>query len=158
MLTTSSIVFDRYIFPAMPAAVWVMVGAVPESVGRSRLVAALLAFVAVFSLGATREYLAWTDARDRAVRDLEASGVSADDIDGGFEVNGPRHFAAFVARTGKLLGGPQAPWWVEGARYRIAFWPSTDGRCRTVRSYPFWTWPGSGDRAIHVLDCAASAP
>jgi hypothetical protein len=156
-LGTSSFVFDRYLLPVMPAALWLVWAGVPESVARSRLALALLALVAVFSLGATREYLAWTEARERAVRELEASGVPAADIDGGFEVNGPRHFAAFAARTGKLLGDSRSPWWVEGARYRVAFWPSTDGRCRTIRSYPFWTWPGSGDRAIHVLDCASPA-
>lgn len=47
-----------------------------------------LCLVVLFSLSATRDYLAWNDARWRAAHKLEASGVSPARIDGGHEYNG----------------------------------------------------------------------
>ena len=155
-VATGSIVFDRYVFPLMPAVVWIALDAAPLDLARSRVAIAAIAVMAIFSVGATREYLGWNSARDHAVRDLEARGVSADGIDGGFEVNGPRHFSAYLARTGRLVGRQPTPWWVGGARWRISFWPTSEPGCTTAAEYPFWSWPGGGARAIRVIDCPAS--
>jgi hypothetical protein len=67
-------------------------------------------------------------------------------------VNGPRHFAAFAAKYGRLMDG-DGVWWVRGAHYRISFWPSAIPTCRNVASYPYWTWPGGGSPGIYVLYC-----
>jgi hypothetical protein len=145
-VATTGFLFDRYVFVLMPAAIWLALEHAPP---RSSLPLVLLIPVALFSVGATREYLGWAGARDRAVRALEASGVAADQIDGGFEINAERRFAGFFARTGRL-GGERGEWWSEGARYRISFFP--DPRCPTVARERYWSWFRT--RAIEVLDCA----
>jgi 4-amino-4-deoxy-L-arabinose transferase-like glycosyltransferase len=153
LIGTSTFIFDRYLLPLLPVVVLLGLDAAPREVACSRVVVACLAVSGLFSMALTREYLAWNDARDRAVRALHARGVPPADIDGGFEQNGPLHFEAFVKRTGKLLSGEF--FWVEGARYRISFWPSRTPECTTEERYPYWTWPGGGDPAIYVLHCPA---
>jgi hypothetical protein len=154
---TSRFLFDRYVFVAMPAAVWLALDALPAPLGTARVALAAIALVALFSVGATREYLAWNGARDRAVRDLEARGVPASDIDGGFEVNGARLFAAWFRRTGTLNGEGRNVWWAGDARHRLAFRADAIPGCREESAWPYWSWPGAGPRAIHVLDCGSMA-
>ncbi len=152
-LSTGSLIFDRYLLPLLPAVLWLGLDAAPEGLGRSPILVACAVVSGLVSVAGTREYLSWNDARDRAVRALDARGVPAADVDGGFEANGPRHFEAFRQRTGKLLH-PGA-FWVTGAPYRLSFGPARDPGCVTVERYPYWTWPGGGERAVYTLRCAA---
>ena len=55
-------------------------------------------------------------------------------------------------RTGRLFE-PDGSWWASGASYRISFWPSRTGSCQTTASYPYWTAPLTGARALYVLHC-----
>jgi hypothetical protein len=154
VLGTSAVVYDRYLLPVLPVAVWIALDALPAEVVWSSVTVGALLVTALLSAGATREYLAWNGARAAAVHDLQARGVRDTDVDGGFEVNGPRFFEEFVRRTGQLEN-KAGTFWVENARYRLAFGPLPD--CREIVRYPFWTWPGTGERAIVVLDCGAQA-
>jgi hypothetical protein len=152
-LATGAFIFDRYLLPLLPVVVVLGLDAAPPDLCRSPVVAACLCGSGLFSAALTHEYLSWNDARDRAVRALQARGVPPADIDGGFEHNGPARFEAYLKRTGKLGSGES--FWVEGARYRISFQPSHTPECSTQERYPYWTWPGGGDPAIYVLDCPA---
>jgi 4-amino-4-deoxy-L-arabinose transferase-like glycosyltransferase len=153
LLATCPYIFDRYLLPLVPAAFLMALDALPESVSRSRGVLLGLGLFGLYSVLTTREYLAWNAARDRAVRGLEARGIASTDIDGGFEVNGPRHFLGYLRRTGRINTTPGS-WWAHGARYRLSFWPSRTPDCRTIERHPFWTWPGARTDAMYVLDCA----
>ena len=156
-LATGKILFDRYVFVIMPVMIWLAIDAVGRRVALAPVSLAIFAVIAVFSIGATHEYLAWNAARDTAVRDLETRGVAAADIDGGFEINGPRRFASYVHETGLICGKGPNLWWGEGARYVLGFWPDiSEPGCQAIARYPFWTWPLTGERAVYVLDCAAN--
>ena len=67
-------------------------------------------------------------------------------------MNGPRHFQSYVRRTGLLLW-KEGSFWIEDAPYRISFSPSRSSACATEEHYPYWTWPGGGERAMYVLHC-----
>jgi hypothetical protein len=155
-LCTSNVMFDRYLLPLLPMVFWLGLDAAPPDLARSPVVIAWFLASGLFSVATTREYLSWNGARDVAVRALLARGIPATDIDGGFEVNGPVHFETSWKRTGKLLG-TDGFFWVENARYRISLWPSRHVGCTTQERYPYWTWPGGGDPALFVLECAPAA-
>jgi hypothetical protein len=152
-LVTATFLFDRYLIPLLPVVVLLGLDAAPPRLASSPVLVACLIVSGLFSVAGTREYLSWNDARDRAVRALVARGIPPADVDGGFELNGPLHFEAFLERTGKLLA-PRS-FFLEGAPYRISFWPSGAPGCTTEGRYPYWTWPGGGDRAMYVLHCSA---
>jgi 4-amino-4-deoxy-L-arabinose transferase-like glycosyltransferase len=151
-LSTSTGIFDRYLLPLLPVVVLLGLDAAPRDLARSPAVVAVLVVSGLFSVAGTREYLSWAGARDRAVRALVARGIPAADIDGGYEVNGPLHFESYRRRTGELLGNNDF-FWLENAPYRISFWPSRSPGCITQEHYPYWTWPGGGERAVYVLQC-----
>jgi hypothetical protein len=151
-LCTQTYIFDRYLIPVIPVVLWLGLDAAPPSLVRPRVIVACLVASGLFSVAGTREYLSWGAARDRAVRALVARGVPATAIDGGFEINGPLHFEAYRRRTGKLIGDDDF-FWLENAPYRISVWPSRRPDCTTLDRYPYWTWPGGGDRALYVLEC-----
>ncbi len=155
-LCTATFIFDRYLLPLLPVVFLLGLDAAPPFLSRSRVVLGVLLVSGLFSVAATHEYLSWNDARDRAVRALQARGIPDADVDGGFEVNGPRHFEAFRRRTGKLSA--DGYFWLEKARYRVSFWPSRTPSCSTTERYPYWTWPGGGDLALYVLDCGVTSP
>jgi 4-amino-4-deoxy-L-arabinose transferase-like glycosyltransferase len=154
-LATGPFLFDRYLLPALPMVVLLGLQAAPAQVPRSPLFLGWIVALAVFSLGGTREYLSWNDARDRAVRALFASGIPVGDVDGGFEVNAPRHFEAYLKRTGALTRDES--FWLKRTPYRISFWPASDPACTTEARYPYWTWPGSREQAVYVVHCPAQA-
>jgi 4-amino-4-deoxy-L-arabinose transferase-like glycosyltransferase len=152
LLCTGTFCFDRYLLPFLPVVVLVGVDAVPADIIKSRAVVLCLVLCGLCSVAGTREYLSWNGAREKAVRDLHAQGVPDGDVDGGFEVNGPRHFQSFLKQTGKLVSGDD-DFWVKQAPYRISFWPARAPGCTTLGRFPYWTWPGGGDPAIYVVHC-----
>ncbi len=154
-LATGPFIFDRYLLPLLPVVLFLGLDAAPPGLARSNVIVACALVSGLFAAGGTHEYLSWNGARDRAVRELIARGVPATDIDGGFEVNGPLCFEAYLKRTGKLRD--DGSFWVEDAPYRIGFWPARSAGCVTEGRYPYWTWPGSGGRAVYALRCEAAA-
>jgi len=165
ILCTSTFVFDRYLLPVLPVVLLLGVDAAPHGLARAPVAVGCVILTGLFSAAATREYLSWNDARQRAVQALLARGIASTEIDGGFEVNGPLHFQAFAERTGKLLPN-DGSFWVHNAAYRLSFWPSTIDTtaesphrpgCADWGRFPYWTWPGGGERAIYVIYCPKSA-
>jgi hypothetical protein len=126
-LATATFIFDRYLLPLLPAVVLLGLDVAPSDLVRSPVLIACLVVSGLFSVAGTREYLSWNDARDRAVRALLARGVPDTDVDGGFEVDGPRHFEAYLQRTGKLHA--DSYFWLTNTRYRISFWPTLTPDC-----------------------------
>jgi hypothetical protein len=165
ILCTSTFVFDRYLLPVLPVVLLLGVDAAPPGLTRSPVALACVILTGLFSVALTHEYLSWNDARQRAVQALLVHGIASTDIDGGFEVNGPLYFQPFVERTGKLLPN-DGTFWVHNAAYRLSFWPNTldtsaesphRSGCVDWGRFPFWTWPGGGERAIYVIHCPKAA-
>jgi hypothetical protein len=168
ILCTSTFVFDRYLLPLLPMVLLLGVDAAPPGLVRTPAAILCLISAGLLSVAANHEYLSWNDARQHAVQALLARGIPDTDIDGGFEVNGPRHFQAFAERSGKLLPN-DGTFWVKNPAYRLSFWPSdthvpgkgTPPRpsgCTDWGRFPYWTWPLGGDRAIYVAYCPKSLP
>ncbi len=76
--------FDRYMLPLFFPGIVILLGS-----AKLRQVlpfgVVILVLMAAFSVAATQDYLSWHRARDSAIRDLQAQGIPADRIDGGFE-------------------------------------------------------------------------
>ncbi|HEX7478917.1 MAG TPA: glycosyltransferase family 39 protein [Polyangiales bacterium] len=153
-VATAQFIFDRYLLPLLPLILLLALDVLPEPVVASRWALLLLALGGLWAVAGTREYLSWNDARWAAVRALSAQGIPDDQVDGGYEVNGPRHFLPYFKRTGRLLPKGYA-FWISNAPYRLSFWPDSPG-CETYARYPFWTWPGGGEHAMHVLRCKST--
>lgn len=151
-LCTGPFIFDRYLLPVLPL-IWIL--ALRQTAiqrlhtGWRPLLG--IALVGLLSLLGTREYLGWNGARDRLVRRLEARGVPASEINGGFEVNGARRFIEFFARTGKTTEGDEVSWWAGTAPYRISFYPAQSAACQTLDQEPYFSLPAS--RAMYLLRC-----
>ena len=163
LLATSLFVFDRYLLPLLAISLVLGLDAVsdetaatgaPRSSGQiqvARWWMAALVPVAIFSIGGEHEYLAWNGARLSAVRALAARGVADDDVDAGFEINGPRRFQGWLAQHPGSLGPERGGWWAGPEQhYRLSFW-STRAGCTEDSRWPYWSW--GSDRAIHVLRC-----
>ena len=153
-LCTGPFLFDRYVLPVLPLS-WILGVAMAGDALRRWPFIVLFSAGALISAAGTHEYLQWNAARAQAVSDLIASGIPTAQIDAGFEYNGPWRFEEYL-RSGGTLHHPDSSWWSPRMPYRLAFEPHRG--CETVGRYPFWTWPGGGQPAIHVLHCSDSAP
>lgn len=80
------------------------------------VMAVCLMIIAVFSVGATRDYLVWNQIRWNALMDLMKQGVKAEQIDGGFEFNGLYLYDPKYRKVPE-----KSMWWVQGDEYLIAF-------------------------------------
>jgi len=133
--------FDRYLILFIPPVLGLLVLAVGGSAPRAVApAAAVLGLYALFSVLGTHDYLAWNRARWRALADLQASGVSPRQIDGGYEFNG---WLLYDPRYEKTTG--KSWWWVQGDEYMIASGPMPG--YAQVASYPFdrWLIPGRSE-------------
>ncbi|MBV8911812.1 MAG: hypothetical protein JOZ05_02095, partial [Acetobacteraceae bacterium] len=131
--------FDRYLILFIPPLLGLLVLAV-EGASRTVITPAgvVLGLYALFAVLATHDYMAWNRARWRALAALEARGVEARQIDGGYEYNGWRLYdPKYEKRPGKSW------WWVVDDEYMIASGPLPG--YETVEAFPFHRWllPGS---------------
>jgi hypothetical protein len=118
--------FDRYLIVVAPLFVAVLVAArVPLVFGVPS--AALLAALSLYAVAGTHDWLAWNRARWSLLTGLEASGVPADRIDGGFEYNAERLAARLAtspsdaeARRGQAATS-KSWWWVVDDEWVVAF-------------------------------------
>jgi hypothetical protein len=117
--------FDRYMVPAMPFVGAVVAGtasrfprAHPGHRTSFRVAAtATLAAMTLYSVGITRDYLAWNRVRWHALHELmEEARVDARDIDGGFEFNG-----FFGYDPEYQPGSRKVWWWIQGDTYLVTF-------------------------------------
>jgi len=153
---------DRYYMPALPLC---LVGAAaiaaPKFASRSVEAAAtgsptlpllcalisacLLAFMGVFAVFGTADYLNWNRARWRALNDLMATGkATPSDVDGGFEFNGWYLYDPnYKARRGQIF------WWVQRDDYMVAF--SEQPGYDVVKEYPYSNWLPPTQRRMLLL-------
>jgi hypothetical protein len=136
--------FDRYLVPLVPFGLYLSAGGLQrDDVGatiRKSVSVALIAFLAVFAVLGTRDYLTWNRVRWEALADLQQTArVSPDEIDGGFEYNGWFHYDQNNKRE----------WWVEDDKYMIAF--SKMPGFQIVNNYEYLAWMPPKGRALLLL-------
>ena len=139
--------FDRYLIHLFPFIVILML---PNSIkGNKYLVITggiCLTLYAVFSIGATHDYLSWNRARKAAYDFLKIEqNIPPTFIDGGFEINGWHQAGPdrFNSQTDKSW------WFVSEDDYVIAF--KELPRFRRWKSYPFNTFFPLSTDSIFIL-------
>jgi len=152
----TSALFDRYFVPLVPAVMAILViDSEPASRLRElprRLVPclALLAFYALFAVLATHDYLAWNRARWFATDALLQSGVTPDQIDGGYEFDGwYLYHSDYQVKPGKSY------WWVDDDQYIIASAPLGD--YREIRQFRVNRWLGLTESQVLILRRVAAS-
>ena len=141
--------FDRYLLVLLPLAIASVVAVSPPPRLAWGLVAALAA-MSFYSIAGTHDYMQWNRARWSLLTELEASGVTPRQIDGGVEYNAAR-LAALLrtaptdaqARSGQPASA-KSWWWVVDDEWIVAF-REIDGYAPTdSRRYSRWLPPGEG--------------
>ena len=125
--------FDRYFLPMLVLiALLLMTLPLPVKAGRAPWAAGATALmlIGLFSLSATRDYLAWNRVRWKALHFLtREKNIPPRLIDGGFEFNGWHR--PIKKRT---FHTPKSWWWVDRDDYVVTFGP--------LNGYHTWkTWP-----------------
>lgn len=154
LICLSFVLFDRYVLPLLPLG-WLLAMAAYQR-HKLRHVALICGFLPyfTFSVLGMREYLGWNSARDQAVHDLIADGISPQIIDAGMEWNATFRFTNVHASDPlQAMSGA----WLDGCRYHLSFWPPAQSSllrgCTEIIRYPFEGWPFTGPHAIHVVEC-----
>lgn len=135
--------YDRYLIPILPffaAGVAYIYGSLPPSASKNFRVVRFFAVgtlvaICVFTIGTTRDYLAWNRLRWEGLRYLtEERRVPVRSIDGGFEFGGLY-----------LSGAKRGPfdltkswWWVQDDTYQIAF-GAVPGY-KVIKEYIYRNW------------------
>ena len=147
--------FDRYLLIVLPFAIATLLALRPLPTIRPISIALAL-LLAWYAVAGTHDYMAWNRARFEGLAALEASGVPAASIDGGFEFNAWR-FAptGYAGPTNEEArpGQPQSQrswWWVTDDRFLLSFRPL--GGYTVHRRLPFQRWllPGTGQ--VFILE------
>lgn len=87
-LFVSGLYFERYVLDSLWAlAVVIPISVEPRIVRLRRICITLVAVFALFSIGATQEYLDWNRARWAAFGELQSRGITLARLDGGYEIN-----------------------------------------------------------------------
>jgi 4-amino-4-deoxy-L-arabinose transferase-like glycosyltransferase len=145
--------FDRYLLPAMPflaasllttQAQWPALEA--AYVRRIRAVAFVwLATLGLFAWVITQDYLAWNRARWQALQLLtQKRGVSATEIDGGYEFNG-----FYLYDPSYKAAADRSDWWVARDTYQIAF--GGVAGFYAIQTFPYWSALPPHSRSIVIL-------
>jgi 4-amino-4-deoxy-L-arabinose transferase-like glycosyltransferase len=110
---------DRYLLVLVPPAAAALVAAIPREQGRRAAWFGLPAAVLLlaFGLAVTSDCLRWSAARWAAAASVEATGVPADRIEGGYEWNGwhaplPIQFHPLPTPPERQTPGWYWPWYV----------------------------------------------
>lgn len=142
--------FDRYLLAPLPFIALLLALSstlAPSGSWRVRGAVILTASMAVFTVMAQHDLMAWNRARWAALADLERSGVTAAQIDGGFEYNGLRAYRAdYVAKPGRSW------WWVDDNQFMVTFGAVRGYTQRAA--YPYETWAPPARRSILVVERA----
>jgi hypothetical protein len=139
---------DRHLVPAIPLLALGLAGvccSLPRSYLQQSVTlrlsgVALLAALALFAIGSTRDYVEWNRVRWEALGSLvEDCRVDAAKIDGGFEFNGLHFFDPdFEVVPNKSW------WWVQDDVYRLGFGPMEGYKVINEYSYINWIPPRVG--------------
>jgi hypothetical protein len=128
--------------PFLLAGAAASASAAGQSPTRARLVLAamLLVCLSVFSVLATRDYLAWNRVRWLALNELTSNaGVSAEHVDGGLEFNGYYLYdPAYQPQADK------SGWWVRDDSFLLSFAEMPGWRCEKEYRYHHWLPPYTG--------------
>ncbi len=119
--------FDRYLIGALvPVVLLVAMAPLGRGLGQSLLAWGSLAALYVFSVICLQDYMAWNTTRwVIANRLMNEQGLTAEQIDGGYEFNGWLTSPYYIERQGAgafLNAGPMG-WWVVEDRYAISWLP-----------------------------------
>ncbi len=147
--------FDRYLLPVLPFALAALL-APHAGLRLGSGAAALAALMAFYAVAGTHDYMAWNRARWHGLAKLEATGVTAREIDGGMEFNGwrlareldrwPNKETARIGQAAEL----KSWWWVVDDRYVASFRPLDGYGVKYRIDYRRWLPPGSG--AVFILE------
>ena len=108
--------------------------------------AVLIALVAGFAILGTRDYLTWNRVRWEALTELQqTAGVSAHDIDGGFEYNG-----WFLYDPGYQETSNKNMWWVDNDKYMVSF--SKIPGFEVIKNYEYFNWMPPRVRSLVLLE------
>jgi hypothetical protein len=147
--------FDRYLVPLVPLLLYLNADRLPhEGFGatiRKSAAAGLIIFTAVFAVLGTRDYLTWHRVLWEALTELQqTAGVSAHDIDGGFDYNG-WFFEGPVDREtfDKMIFRN------ENAKYRMS--SSKEPGFKILKDYEYVTWMPPGVRTLFLLEREAKS-
>ncbi len=135
--------FDRYLIPLLAPTVAIMAMAKRERLAIG-IGAVLVAAMAVFSVSATHDWLAWHRSRWEAVRFLEARSIPATKIDGGYEFNGTTTYQPVRPEAGGKPG-----WWVVDNAYMLSAGPMEG--FHEIASFPVAAWLWRDGERILVL-------
>ena len=142
--------WDRYYLPALP---FLLAGAVARASAmeqrlarfKAGLAGLLLICLSGFSVLATRDYLAWNRVRWQALNELTSRpGVSAEQIDGGFEFNGYYLYDPLYKPQKDKSG-----WWVRDDAFLLSFGEMAGWR--SVKEYRYHHWLPSYEGRVLVL-------
>lgn len=145
-LFVSGLYFERYVLDSLWAlAVVIPIMVEPRIVRFRRICITLIVVFALFSIGATQEYLDWNRARWAAFGELQSRGITLSRLDGGYEINQ------------YLLGGFDGPihlrkrgFSVIDDEFVLAFQPLPG--YREIASYPFKGFFGFRKGKVRVLE------
>ncbi|PHN01710.1 ArnT family glycosyltransferase [Flavilitoribacter nigricans] len=140
--------FDRYQLVILPALLLLLTPGRPQTYPRWARVAILVFLIAMglFSVGATRDNLAWNRVRWTVLQSMiQEEGIPADQINGGMEFNG-----WYATAPQNPFSFDHKSWWfVAEDQYVLSF--SRDLPC-TIRNraYPVRSWwPGPDTLYVH---------
>ena len=146
----SGALFDRYLAVIAPILCLALGGSRPSAGSRSAaartaLAGSYTAAVALFSVLACHDYLAWNRARWAAISAIEGSQEGDErTVDGGLEYNGDRSYQpGYAAVPGKSW------WWVADDRLQLSFAPLPG--TEIVRSFPYPNYLPVATRSIYLL-------
>jgi len=110
----------------------------------------VLLFIAIYSACAAQDYLGWNRARWQGLERLEARGISANQIDGGYEYNTLRDINVYASTNHGMAPRSNWRWWpVKGETYIVSFSP-IPGYTITDRIL-YWSALGFKQRQVLVL-------
>jgi 4-amino-4-deoxy-L-arabinose transferase-like glycosyltransferase len=134
--------FDRYFLPLLPFVLLLILPAraqkaIPQRLPLRIAAIAVAASLAIFSVMATHDYLAWNRARWAALHYLTVEkNISPSRIDGGFEFNGWH-------RPGKIDHESwKSWWWVDRDDFAVTFGGLRSFKKEKAFPWPRWLPPG----------------
>lgn len=137
--------FDRYLLLPIASLLLLLL---PYARKPRHWLPSLLPFfiLALFSLLATHDYLAWNRARHEAFQWLQDQGLSIRQMDAGFEYNGFYNY-----HQDRILKEGRSHWWVTDDEWMIAFGAVPGYEKVKGFSYRRWLWGGMTDE-VWVLE------
>jgi hypothetical protein len=138
-------VFERYYFGALLGLTLALPSLLNGTLERlsSRSRQALLMALPVLALGAfsllgTHDYFRWNEVRWQLLRDAQQKGISAREIDGGYELNGWLGFEDGAPNRADPGCSYAQLWACTGRRYQIAIQPV--GQSEVILRRPVRSW------------------